>query len=246
MKNKNWIFFLLIGIISLTGSAQEGNFTRSGTTGVGIDLTSWSGLTFRNNLATENSRDGNKVTEEFYESVTGDSPYVNNVFAPAKVNKYKDVVTARYDAYKDLVVVKINDSKALYLEKRLGNKVYFMATRETYQIFYGEKERAEFFKIVKTGKKSSLLLKQEVVLRGGEKPRSTYDTYVAPFFKRLKDKLYISLDNKNAVKLPTNKKKFLKLFNDKESKIKSFVKKNKLNIKNQGDIGKILSYYATL
>lgn len=246
MKTQKLLLSLLVVLLSFSATAQEGNFTRGGSTDIGIDLTSWDGLTFRNNLAIANSRNGNQTLESFYESVTGVSPYINDTFMPAKVNNFKQIAKARYDAYKDLFVIKINESKSLYLEKRLGNKVTFVGTNETYQIFYDEDEKATFFKVIRMTPKFSLLLKQEIVLRGGEKPRSSYDKYVAPFFKRSKDKLYISLDNKTAVKAPTSKKKFFSMFTDDAGAIKSFVKKNKLNIKEQQDIVRILNYYATL
>ncbi|MFD2567208.1 hypothetical protein [Pseudotenacibaculum haliotis] len=210
-------------------------------------LSSFNQITIRNSALFENVRDGqNSVNGKFYESITGDSPYINNAFFPAKVNNYKEFTTARYDAFKDLIVVKINDSKGLYLEKRLGNKVRFMTTNEVYQVFYDEEEKAGFFKVLETTSKYAMLIKQQVQLKGGEKPRNSYDKYVDPFFKRVKDKLYISLDNKNAVKAPTSKKKFFKLFTDDANAIRSFVNKNKLNIKSQKDILKILNYYATL
>ena len=53
-------------------------------------------------------------------------------------------------------------------------------------------------------------------------------------------------DNVNAMKVPTNKKKFYKLFTSNSSKIKAFVKENKLNIKQRKDILKALEYYASL
>ncbi|MFD2567207.1 hypothetical protein [Pseudotenacibaculum haliotis] len=246
MKTQKLLLSLLVILLPFYVNAQETNLSRAGTTGIGIDLSSWEGMTFRNSLTTSNSRVGNKSLETFYESVTGVSPYINDTFMPAKVNNFKQIATARYDAYKDLFVVKINESKSLYLEKRLGNRVTFIATKEMYQVFYDEEEKARFFKIEKMTPHFSLLIKQEIVLRGGEKPRSSYDKYVAPFFKRTKDKLYLSLDNRLAVKAPTSKKKFFKLFKDEAGAIKSFVKKNKLNIKEKSDILRILNYYATL
>ncbi|MFY0631854.1 MAG: hypothetical protein JXR05_15935 [Flavobacteriaceae bacterium] len=244
MKNKNWIFLVFIGLLSLPNFAQEGNFNRAGTTGIGIELTSFDPMTFRNISMISNSVDGGSL-ESFYESVLG-SPYVYDAMLPAKVNNFKDIVAARYDAYKDLITVQISKTKNFYLEKRLGNKIRFVKTNEEYRVFYGEKEKASFFKVVKTSEKFSLLVKQHIKLTGGQKPKSTYDEYKAPAFKRAKDKLYLSLDNENAVKAPTNKKKFYKLFSSNGKAVKAFVKKNKLDIKKQKDLLKIMSFYGSL
>ena len=99
---------------------------------------------------------------------------------------------------------------------------------------------------MKATDKFALLKKQQVKLTGGEKPKNTYDEYKAPAFKRAKDKLYLSLDNTNAMKVPTSKKKFYKLFTSNSKEIKDFIKKNKLSIKDEKDILKVLNYYRTL
>lgn len=184
-------------------------------------------------------------TKAFYESVTG-SPYIYDALLPAKVNDYKDIVAARYDAYKDVITIQINQSKDFYLDKKLGNKVKFINTKEVYQVFQDEKSKAGFFKVVKSSKDFSLLIKQEVKLQGGEKPKNGYDEYKPAVFKRAKDKFYLSLDNSNAIKIPTKKKKFYKIFPSNANKIKDFIKKEKLNIKKQTDLLKIITYYTSL
>lgn len=244
MKNKRTLLFMLAGLLSLSNFAQEVNVTRAGTNAIGIDLQSFSHMTFRNNLALADARSGGSL-EAYYESVLG-SPYIYDALLPAKVNNFNDVVTARYDAFNDLITIKLSKTKIFYLEKRIGNKMRFVKTNEVYQVFYDEKERASFFKVVKSSDNFSLLLKQQVKLTGGEKPKSTYDEYKAPAFKRAKDKMYLSLNNENAIKVPTNKKKFYKLFASNGTSIKNFIKKNKLNIKEQKDLIKILDYNATL
>lgn len=181
----------------------------------------------------------------FYESVTG-SPYIYDAFLPAKVNDYKDIVAARFDAYKNQITIQINSTKEFYLDKKLGNKIKFINTSESYQIFHDEKDKPEFFKVLKANEKYSLLIRHEVKLNGGQKPKNSYDQYKPASFKRAKDKLYLSLDNKSALKVPSNKKKFYKIFQKKGNKMKEFIKKNKLNIKKQADLLKILEFYTTV
>lgn len=240
MKYKKWILLVFIGLLSLPNFAQE--FTRAGTNGGA--LSSFDPITMRNLLMLSSSLEG-KDTEAFYESVLG-SPYIYDVMMPAKVNDFKDVVSARYDAFKDLITIQISKPKNFYLEKKIGNRIRFVKTNEVYQVFYGEKEKASFFKVIKTSEKFSLLMKQHVKLTGGDKPKSTYDEYRAPAFKRAKDKIYLSLDNINAIKAPTSKKKFYKLFSSNGKAIKAFVKENKLDIKKQKDLIKIMDFYASL
>lgn len=241
MKNKNLILLVFLGLLSLPNFGQEVNVTRSGSNAHNLD--SWSQQTFRNNLTLADARSGGSLAA-YYESVLG-SPYIYDAMLPAKVNEFKDIVAARYDAFKDLITIQMSKTKNFFLEKKLGNKIKFVKTNDEYRVFYDEKEKASFFKVIKATDKFALLIKEQIKLTGGEKPKSTYDEYKAPAFKRIKDKMFLSIDNANAVKIPTNKKKFYKLFSSNGSAIKTFVKKNKLNIKDQKDLIKIMDHYAT-
>ncbi len=158
MKNKNLIVFAFIALLSLPNFAQEVDLTRSGTTPIGIELVSFDPMTIRNLSMISNSVE-EKNLDTFYESVLG-SPYIYDVMLPAKVNNFKDIVEARYDAYKDLVTVQINKTKNFYLEKRIGNKIKFSKTKDEYQVFYDEKEKASFFKVIKKSDKFFLLVKE--------------------------------------------------------------------------------------
>ncbi|MFD2567209.1 hypothetical protein [Pseudotenacibaculum haliotis] len=210
-----------------------------------LGLTSFNPITYRNVLLFVNRDHKNEINDKFYESVSG-SPYISDNFLPAKVNDFKEVISARYNAYKDLITIKIGDSRAFFLQKKAGNKLTFANNRGTYQVFYDQGEEVKFFKVLKSTKFYSLLIKQEVQLVGGEKPKNDYDKYIAPYFRRNKDKLYLSLDNVRAVKIPSNKKKFFKLFEDEEEKIKAYVKKHRLSVKKEEDLIKILMYYESL
>ena len=157
------------------------------------------------------------------------------------------MVVANYDAYRDVVQINVGDSKSFYLEKKVGNKVTFKANNEVYQAFYDENEgKVRFFKVLKITDKFSLLLKQKVKIAGGEKPKTGYDNYVAPYFKKGKAEYYISLDNSYAVKVPLNKRKFSKLFANNSSTIGDYLKKSKSNLKQEKDLLKTLEYYASL
>ncbi|MFY0631855.1 MAG: hypothetical protein JXR05_15940 [Flavobacteriaceae bacterium] len=229
MKNKNLLILSLVLLLSLSMSAQ-GLINNTAA---------------RNRILATPLFQENLDLKAFYETVTG-SPYIYDALLPAKVNDYKDIVSARYDAYKDVITIQINDSKIFYLEKKLGNQIKFINTKDVYEAFEGESGNVEFFKIVQKSDKYSLLVKQVVKLQGGTKPKNTYDEYKPAVFKRAKDKFYLSFDNSKAIKLPTKKKKFYKIFSKKESEIKGFIKKNKLNIKKQKDILKIVDFYTTL
>ena len=65
-------------------------------------------------------------------------------------------------------------------------------------------------------------------------------------FEKEKDKLFLSLDHKNAISVPRNKNKFSAIFKENKKHVESYIKKNKLNHRKQADLIKILNFYTSL
>ena len=79
------------------------------------------------------------------------------------------------------------------------------------------------------------------------KPKTGYGEFTPSKFRREKDTYYINFTkNDIALKLPKKKKVFFKLFSSQAQSIQKFVKKEKLNIKKEQDLAKIITYYNTL
>ncbi len=228
-------------IYSLTSFAQA--FSSSGEGGRG----------YRNtliNYLAENQRfKNNKGFEEKYEG----SAFVQNSFKVGLVGNNKKHVLFKYNAYKDEVLVKDEDNlKYFNLLKGLGNKIKAINSHneDTYIVFNdSEKDEKRFFKHVfnTVDKKQNLLIKQQIIFIEAQKPKTAYQEYKAPHFKRLDDMFYISLDSSNdAIKVPKSRRKFTALFGDKKDEIKTFMKsKDKSHKEKQGLIA-ILKYYSTL
>jgi len=185
-----------------------------------------------------------ELNKPYYESVTG-SPFVNDTHLPVRLNNYQSVVTARYDAYKDLFEIK-NAEKTFYFTKNIGNKVIFANNDLKYQVFQNKDNSKSFYKVDFEQKNSFILIKERVNLYGGEKPKNAYDEFKQAYFKKVKDKTFISLDSNDALKVPSSSKKFLKLFEEKKNDIKSYIKTNKLDHKKKNDLKQILIFYNTL
>lgn len=102
-----------------------------------------------------------------------------------------------------------------------------------------------FFLLPEISKSPYLIVKyrkkiKEVAVNNGYNNSSGYRKYVQ------NSEYYILGKEKKYVKIKLTKKSILKILSDKESKIKEYVKKNKLNYKKENDIIKLLSFYHSL
>ena len=77
------------------------------------------------------------------------------------------------------------------------------------------------------------------------KPRSSYEKEKAAKFIKESDTYYLNFNNETKI-LPQNKKQFLNSFQEYEVKLKSYIKKNKLSLKNENDLITIASYLSSI
>ena len=61
----------------------------------------------------------------------------------------------------------------------------------------------------------------------------------------MKEKYFLKSDTKY-IELPNKEKKFVRIFSEKENDIKTFIKKNDLSVKAEGDLVRIVQYASTL
>ena len=181
---------------------------------------------------------------ELKESVELDKKkYVSYTYDLAKVDEYDTQSYVRYNIYDDQMEF-VKDESIYYLVKEEGRKVIFIESKSTYRVHNFDDELS-FFKVHFDGK-HSLVAKQKVRYIDAKVAQSGYDRDRPADYRRLKDELYIAMDNKVLVKLSKKKKEFYKAFGDKANQIKNYVKENKLSYKKVDDVINIVSYFNTL
>lgn len=177
------------------------------------------------------------------------SSYIHKEFLPAKRRDDETIYFIRYDAYQDEMEVQ-KDGEAFYMNKLFDYPVTFINDRKVYEVFkYKVKDTNHigFFVVLFKTEDFSLLLKEKIKFHDPVEPKTGYQKYKPPTLKRTKDKLFIGYSKDHmAVEVPSKKKDFIKLFSDKSEEIEEFIKKNKLSIKKQNDLIKILKYYDSL
>jgi len=169
--------------------------------------------------------------------------YLTYSYELASVDSYDTKAYVRYNIFDDEMEF-VKDESIYYLAKELGRKVSFKDSDFTYKV-YELNDDLKFFKVLVEGK-NSLVTKQDVRYIDAKVAISGYDRAKPANYKRVKDELYIALEDNSLVKVSKNKNRFFSTFGDKQSDIKSYMKKNRLNYKNLKDLKKTISYFNTL
>lgn len=167
--------------------------------------------------------------------------YLTKDYKAAFVDDIKDQAFLRYNIFEDEMEF-VKGNQIYYVKKDVGRTVRF-TNNLTYEVFEVEGELSYF--LVQTEGENILLTKQIVKYVDALEPNSGYDRGRPADYKRKKDEFYLSTKN-GITKLPTKKKKLLEFFGAKSSKIKTFLKKNRLGYKKAEDLKEIVNYYNTL
>jgi len=182
-----------------------------------------------------------KLTPEFQRIAK--KMYETEDYKAAKIDDLNKVYQLRYNIYKDQMEY-TSAGKLYILKKELGRMVNFTNLNTKYQVF--EMEGKPRFFIVQNDGQHSLLTKSIVQFQEARQAEDSFQQSTSADFKRGKDEIYIAFNNTSPVKVPSSKKKFFALFGDKESAIKTYMKKNKLSRKDKEDLIKVLDHYSSL
>lgn len=169
--------------------------------------------------------------------------YGTVAYLPAQVEGIKETFFLRHNMYRDEMEFSKN-GQTLYLQKNDERKITFSESNEVYGLFKLE-GKLRYFLIHNEG--DNVLLSRKVVEYKEAKPAmSSYQKDRPADFKREDDELYLKTTNGNITEIPRSKKKFYALFGENVSKIKKYIKKNKLDIKDVKDLKGIIAYSNTI
>lgn len=186
-----------------------------------------------------------------YAEVSG-SPYENETFQLGKVsNKLNDNVQnylMRYNIFTDEMEIQANDDKTnsqLLIKSKnihvlLNKKEYHY---ESYQTS-SEKINEGYFIVKYKGENCSLFEKKNKVYQAGKPARDSFHQATPAKFKD-SDEYYYKI-NETLVPLSNNKNSILKEFSNKESDLKNYMKAEKLDVKKEADLIKLIQYYDSV
>jgi uncharacterized membrane protein len=182
----------------------------------------------------DNSDEFKKIANKMYGTIA---------YLPSKVEGITETLFLRHNIYRDEMEFSKN-GEILYLKKDKDRKIIFTESKEVYRLFE-KNNRLKYFLVHNNGK--NILLTRKIIKYQDSKPAaSSYAKDKAADFKRKSDEVYINFKQGGLLEVPRNKKKFYEIFGDNSNKIKSYVKKNKLNIKKVKQLKKVVMFYNTL
>lgn len=184
------------------------------------------------------------------------SQYVTEQFMSSKVSSMPGkIYGVRYNVFKDEMEFKDMNNNLFALSKSDDSVVItFTKPNVSYHLFKFKDDykneilqKGYFVKLNNEG--ANFILKKKTVLFFAEKQSKTgYDLAKPATYKKVKDRTYIKLANKDAaVLLETNKKKLVKqLFPLNSKVILDFIKSNKIKLKKDADLIKFAAFLNTL
>lgn len=193
----------------------------------------------RNNLVGNNNLPTNTVG----------SQYLNEEFSPSLVT-INDTTTynamLRYNAYSDEIEMKNDDKitalfKRPYISAKIGDSTYEILDYTTAD----NQNKTGYFVVIRTNGSHKFYRKDYKIFKPGKQAASTYKKDTAPTFEDRRDYYVLLENNANLRGLKLKKKSITELLG-KESELNSFIKKNKLDLKNESDLVKLFRYYNTL
>lgn len=224
MMNKKAIF---IAFLVLIGSQLNGQ-----------SLSTLS--SFYNNYFVEKKKEGKQASR--YLKIEG-LPYENIEFEESIIhmkNKKSYLIPLRHNIYANTFEFKL---KNRVLNINNPDDIIKIELKDKTYIYFPIDNKKVYLELLVSGN-TNLVRKAQVILKPAEKP-SAYKEMKPPRFHRSKD-LYYLIDNQGTVFLLKKKKSFLKYGNVKKEELEIFINKEKINIKKEEDLVKLIKFFNTL
>ena len=168
--------------------------------------------------------------------------FLTEEYQEAKVDDLKDKFYFRYNIFADEMEF-IKEGTVYFLSKTENQIIHFVNLGKKFTVLNLNGE-LKYFEINAKGK-ASLYSKKNVAFIEGKVAKTQFESSKKAKFISKKDEYFASLNNE-LVKLPKGKKDFYNLFGNKSSKIKNFMKQEKLNRKKIDDVTKVFNYYNSI
>ncbi|HRZ97029.1 MAG TPA: hypothetical protein P5084_05695 [Paludibacter sp.] len=178
-----------------------------------------------------------------YKDIVG-SPYLNNEFVEGTFN-FKDTVPVkiplRYNIFRDEIEYQEDGINYVVGNPQALNSV---SIGESVLVYLPFIEKGGYYEVNEMGK-CTLLQKRLVKLKPAEEPKAIVGVAIPAEFVRKFDVYYLVVNETKSYKIK-NMKSVLTALNDQQSKLKDFIKKEKINNVKKNNLIKIVKYYNSL
>lgn len=174
------------------------------------------------------------------------SPFEDKNFKIGKVfsedNETTMAVMMRYNIFLDEIEIKNEEGGPVNIVNKdpdirvaMGVDRYVYLEEDTYPI-------GGYFKVLNQSKPYKIYKKLTVKYVEGEEAETVYSMEKKPSFP-LTETYYLVDSNNTLKELPKGKSKILQMMPSKIKELKSFIKTNKLNLKEEKDLAKLVDYF---
>lgn len=189
------------------------------------------------------------LTQAQYEAVINQA-YVNENFLHSYIylneKPMGSSVFARYNASADEIEIKKTQNAEEYSALAKDPNISIKIGNETYVLvpLRGSNADGGYFNVLYKGENYDLYKKVTANFREPRDARTSYEPAVPPAFTKVTT--YYMVENGSFYEMPTGKSKILSVFNKKKNEIRSFVKQNKLDVRKEADLAKVVAYFDEL
>ncbi|WP_411766725.1 hypothetical protein [Winogradskyella sp. A3E31] len=178
------------------------------------------------------------------------SPYINEKFMPATIKRYKNTMfLARFNAYNGELQVDLGNGKIIALDANKDYELMFKATNKIYKsVSYISEDgvnKRGFLVVLEDQPDFKIYKKEHIEYIDAVPAATSYQRDKPAKFER-EDDIYLIDFEGSITYLPTKKKDLIKKFPKQAKKIKSFMKDNDLNPKEEEELIQIVNHITTL
>ncbi len=177
------------------------------------------------------------------------SPYLDKMFAKAKIDKIDQAVFMRYNVYNDEFEYITPKKDSLILDKiEAFGEIVFANTNKKFKLkTYTNSDNKLFYGYLVElySKNKTLLYKKDNISFTDEKlAKTTLEQDKPAKYSANTPFYFIKYSDKMPSEFPSNKKGLIKLFSDKKSEIEVFFKENKIDFNDENHLKKIVDLIA--
>ncbi len=189
------------------------------------------------------------LTEAQYKSVINQA-YVNPTFTLSQIylnDKLMEKNTmARYNASEDEIEIKQNSDDTEFSALAKDPNISIKIGLETYVLvpLRGSNVDGGYFNVLYKGENYDLYKKVTAKFIEPKVAQTSYGQATPPSFS--KNTTYYMVENGSFYELPTGKSKIMSVFNKKKNEISTFVKTNKLDVRKEKDLAKVVEEFDRL
>lgn len=190
------------------------------------------------------------MKKEANAEVIDGSPYLVEKLMPATIEGFEGTQLLRYNEVKDEMEYQSPEGEMYIVAKRDVDRITFKNAplRTFVRTTYYNNEKSEkngYLLVVKELEKSAIYKKELIKYVPKKTADNSYSQSVNAHYRRGNDEFYIK-NGENIYFVPRKSKDFIALFPGMEAKIGEYIKKNKIDLKDQSDLIELTTFINTL